>query len=479
MSVLGVTMQPSMVPSGSILIGPDVFLQQATLAKQQNDAVGERQAWDHYYDANQRNINRLRWSVQNSGTLATLTFPALSPETLLPETEIPNFRIYDAKNQKDPVFSEARLVRSKGDERNTDPDVNSVYDSLVQSLSFFLERLGLRSIDAKGMVVDAAVNLGQKYNNAYYYNGRIHFGDGDGEIFHNFVQDLTVVAHELGHGIVEMVLGGLTYWSQSGALNEHIADVLGISALQYVLGEMSVPEASWLIGTTAMVPYQDRSSGETISPALRSMSNPGTAYQNHPRIGSDPQSPTMKGYYRGSQDNYGVHINSGIPNHAFYLVATAIGGYSFETIIPIWIEATKALSANPSFQDFANATLKAANNMFPERQDIREAIEIAWTEVLVLGDDAIVIPRAYEIPQGEGRDDIIEIFGLDAQHIADMEQHVLSSALPTMEGVKRCQVGFVLDENNVASLVCLAYVSPQSNIRLPENVNGLPVKTMY
>ena len=417
-------MQPSMVASGSILIGPDVFFQQANLARQRNDTVGEQQAWDHFYDASQRNTARLRQTVQNGGMKAAVFFPALSPEALLPITDIAHFRVFDAKHKEDPNFSEAHLVRSKGDDVHTDPDVNSMYDCLVDSLSFFLEKLGINSIDAKGKVIDAAVNLGEKYNNAYYSNGRIHFGDGDGEIFHNFVQDLSVVAHELGHGIVDMVLGGLTYWSQSGALNEHIADVLGISALQYVLGEVSVPESTWLIGTTSMVSYKDKDTGEMVFPALRSMSHPGTAYQNHPKIGNDPQSPTMDGYYRGSQDNYGVHINSGIPNHAFYLAATAIGGYSFDTMIPIWIGATKALSVNPNFKDFAAATMKAANKLFPDRLDIHSAIESAWTEVLVIGDKAIEVPRAYEIPEGEGRDDIIDIFGLDKALISTMEKAV-------------------------------------------------------
>jgi Zn-dependent metalloprotease len=58
---------------------------------------------------------------------------------------------------------------------------------------------------------------------------------------------------------------------------------------------------------------------------LRSMSEPGTAYDD-PLLGKDPQPAHMKDFIKTREDNGGVHLNSGIPNRAFYLAATAIGG---------------------------------------------------------------------------------------------------------------------------------------------------------
>lgn len=65
------------------------------------------------------------------------------------------------------------------------------------------------------------------------------------------------------------------------------------------------------------------------------MKAPGTAY-NDPLLGKDPQPAHMKDYQKMTDDNGGVHINSGIPNHAFYLVAMELGGYAWEKAGRIW-----------------------------------------------------------------------------------------------------------------------------------------------
>ncbi|MFX4416400.1 M4 family metallopeptidase, partial [Acinetobacter baumannii] len=83
-------------------------------------------------------------------------------------------------------------------------------------------------------------------------------------------------------------------------------------------------QADWLIGAGLLIPKAG-----TNRTALRSMKAPGTAYDD-PILGKDPQPATMAGYYTGGGDNGGVHINSGIPNHAFYLAAIAIGGNSWD-----------------------------------------------------------------------------------------------------------------------------------------------------
>ncbi len=97
-----------------------------------------------------------------------------------------------------------------------------------------------------------------------------------------------------------------------------MSDVFGSLVKQYQL-QQTAGEADWLIGQGLLT--------ENVKGiALRSMKAPGTAYDD-PVLGKDPQPAHMKDYVNTVSDNGGVHINSGIPNHAFYVVATELGGF--------------------------------------------------------------------------------------------------------------------------------------------------------
>lgn len=147
------------------------------------------------------------------------------------------------------------------------------------------------------------------------------FGDGDGEVFERFTRSLSVIGHELAHGVTQYS-AGLAYRNQAGAINESMSDVFGALVEQYVKQE-SAKEASWLIGEGLFTEQVEGS-------ALRSMKAPGTAYDDDV-LGKDPQPDSMDSYVRTSADNGGVHINSGIPNRAFYLLAEALGGNAWES----------------------------------------------------------------------------------------------------------------------------------------------------
>src|SRR5262249_22599978 len=151
------------------------------------------------------------------------------------------------------------------------------------------------------------------------------FGDGDGKVFRRgaFTAAIDVIGHELTHGVTQYT-AGLAYHRQSGALNESISDVFGSLVKQYV-AKQSVEQADWLIGAGIWGSAFDH----TKCTALRSMSDPGSAYDD-PRVGKDPQPADMKGYKPLPDDEDhdwgGVHTYSGIPNRAFYLVAKSLGG---------------------------------------------------------------------------------------------------------------------------------------------------------
>src|SRR3954453_7586281 len=201
------------------------------------------------------------------------------------------------------------------------------------------------------------------------------FGDGDGVLFTDFTGSLDVIAHELTHGITEHT-AGLEYHNQSGALNESMSDVFGSVVKQWKLGQ-SAKDADWLIGAEIFTPGLK-------GDALRSMKAPGSAYDS-PELGKDPQPDHMSKYARlpdtEEGDYGGVHINSRIPNKAFYLTAINIGGNAWEAPGLIWYESLRASNTTTDFQEFADTTSPKAGQLHGANSKEQQAITDAWGEV--------------------------------------------------------------------------------------------------
>jgi Zn-dependent metalloprotease len=227
------------------------------------------------------------------------------------------------------------------------------------------------SIDTKGMRLDSTVHYSEKYNNAFWNGTQMVYGDGDGELFDRFTKCVDVVGHELTHGVTQYE-AALEYWGQSGALNESFSDVFGSLVKQYSLTQ-DAEKADWLIGA-------DLFTKKVKGVALRSMKEPGTAY-NDPTIGKDPQVGHMKKYVETSSDNGGVHINSGIPNRAFYLAAKEIGGYAWEKAGRIWyLTLTDRLRESSDFQNAANLTFEVAGDLYGKSSREQNAVRKAWDQ---------------------------------------------------------------------------------------------------
>lgn len=269
-----------------------------------------------------------------------------------------------------------RLVRREGQEETSDPAVDEAYRWLGATYRFFWEVFGRHSIDDRGMALLGTVHYGRHYENAFWDGSQMVFGDGDGEVFNRFTRSLEVVAHELTHGVIERD-ASLTYQGQSGALNESFADVFGSLVKQYVRGQ-TVEEADWLIGAEL---FTDRVNGR----AMRSMSNPGSAYDD-PLLGRDPQPGHMEDFVETQEDNGGVHINSGIPNRAFYLVATALGGYAWKEAGQLWYDALRdaRLAQNDDFPSFAELTITIAGERPGSGNQLEQAVVDAWRTVGVV-----------------------------------------------------------------------------------------------
>lgn len=273
-----------------------------------------------------------------------------------------------------------KRVRAEGDKPVADASVNRAYTGLGATFRLFLAAFARNSIDGAGLPLDATVHYGRQYGNAFWDGERMVFGDGDGEVFRDFTLALDVIGHELTHGVTQYT-ANLEYYGQSGALNESVSDVFGSLIKQYELGQ-SAGQADWLVGAEL---FTDRVQGD----ALRSLKAPGTAYDDDV-LGKDPQPAHMDDYVRTSSDNGGVHINSGIPNHAFYRLATALEGHAWERAGQIWYDALTSDSLKPDagFSAFAAATVAAAAARFgedgcvgAEQTKEEKAVVQSWSDV--------------------------------------------------------------------------------------------------
>ncbi|WBB59442.1 M4 family metallopeptidase [Streptomyces sp. WMMC500] len=300
----------------------------------------------------------------------------------------PKRTIYDAGRTEDLPGTK---VRGEGDEAVADATVNRAYDGLGATFELFLKGYRRDSVDGAGLPLKATVHYGEDYGNAFWDGEQMVFGDGDGEVFLDFTLAVDVIGHELAHGVTQYT-ANLEYFGQSGALNESVSDVFGSLIKQHLLGQ-SAADADWLIGAGLLAPGV---SGE----ALRSMKAPGTAYDDDV-LGKDPQPATMADYVDTSTDNGGVHINSGIPNHAFYLLATDLGGNAWERAGSIWYDVLTGggLATTADFAAFAAATVAAAEARYGDGAE-RAAVLSAWSQVGVATDAEATVPR--QTPAREG-----------------------------------------------------------------------------
>lgn len=280
--------------------------------------------------------------------------------------------VYDAENGTD---LPGTLVRGEGDPPSQDVAVNEAYDGSGATYDLYHDIYERNSIDDKGLRLDSTVHYDVRYDNAFWNGDQMVYGDGDGRLFNRFTIAIDVIGHELTHGVTQYE-AALNYRNESGALNESFSDVFGSLVKQRSLNQ-TADQADWLIGEGLLA-------AGVQGIALRSMKAPGTAYDD-PILGKDPQPANYKDLYRGTADNGGVHINSGIPNRAFYLAAVAIGGYAWEKAGKIWyITLRDVLRSRSNFKNAANATIAVAGNLYGQDSNEQTAVQSAWKQVGVI-----------------------------------------------------------------------------------------------
>lgn len=309
-------------------------------------------------------------------------------------------RVYDARHR---TKLPGKLIIDSYNDNTKDKDIQQAYQGALKTAQFYLENYDRNSIDNCGMPIISSVHYSRSYNNAFWDSKQMVYGDGDGKIFKHFTTAADVIGHELTHGVTQYGPAKLHYHDQSGALNESISDVFGIQVKQWdsnnpipsiirdgnsTENDSKATYNNWRIGSDLFV------AGDY---ALRSMSNPGTAYKHHPILGNDPQPDRMSAYKHLSQENDfgGVHINSGIPNRAFYLLATELATkssepeylYSFKKAGSIWYNTIQSGEIHPESQfiDFAQKMVDQTLKMYKEGSLEVNAVRNAWQTVEVLG----------------------------------------------------------------------------------------------
>jgi hypothetical protein len=277
------------------------------------------------------------------------------------------------------------VVRTAGDPASGDTSVDEAADGITATLSLYADVYGRASYDGKGAEVVLTVHYEQGYDNAFWNGTQLVFGDGDGKIFGTFTKPVDVLGHEFTHAVTQFT-ANLTYQGQSGALNESVSDCFGACVKQRLLGQTAA-DADWLVGEGIFLPgIQAR--------ALRDMANPGTAYDD-PTLGKDPQVGNMSDYVDTTDDNGGVHTNSGIPNRAFQLAAAAIGGDTWDGAGKVWYAALTGgqVTGDTDFAGFAAATVAAAG-------DHADAVRQAWSTVGVT--PGATVTTSGTAPSGSG-----------------------------------------------------------------------------
>lgn len=229
---------------------------------------------------------------------------------------------------------------------------------------FYNQVLGRHSWDGSGHDLISSCHYDENYNNAFFNGEQMAYGDGDNKLFVYFSRDLSVIGHEFSHGVVQET-AGLVYYYQSGAANESYADKFGIAVKHWFYGQSDPRIANWLIGDEIVGP-------EFPGKAIRSFKNEKAHQWDH--------SPKHMKDYRWLapfEDNGGVHINSGILNHAFYKLCMKLNEPSYGKPIQIAYEGLLKLNQFSQFKDIAKAEHKASQELYGidsyESKTVREA----------------------------------------------------------------------------------------------------------
>ena len=315
----------------------------------------------------------------------------------------------DVIADSNPVFQSD--LASDADNVWTDPVAVDAHTYLGWTYDYIFKRIGVRGLDNGNAPMFGAINVyspqqcvgplpsgefGSLCVNAFWIGppagpggkGMMIFGNGipsnfvltsTGQTIGPLAGALDIVAHELTHGVTDYT-SGLEYRSESGALNEAFSDMVGVAAEAYFQTRGNgLLQADYLIGEDS---FKAQRAGSVSG--IRSIQSPA-AY-------GDPDHYSLR--YTGTEDNGGVHTNSGIPNHAYYLAieggtnrvsgraVTGVGFANRDQIERVFFRAfTQMLPVRATFVQARAATIQSARDLYSSNAAVERAVTDAWTAV--------------------------------------------------------------------------------------------------
>ncbi len=196
------------------------------------------------------------------------------------------------------------------DNTNKDNAALDAHWGAEKTFDYFSSVHNRNSYNNAGAKINSYVHYSNAYDNAYWNGSVMTYGDGSGTFF-DALTSLDVAAHEIGHAVCETT-ANLAYQKESGAMNEGFSDIWG-ACVEYFAAPS---KQTWLIGEDI-----ERRSGHL---SLRSMSNPNAESQPDTYGGTFWKTPNCSPTQ--SNDYCGVHTNSGVLNHWFYILSIGKSG---------------------------------------------------------------------------------------------------------------------------------------------------------
>ncbi len=290
---------------------------------------------------------------------------------------------YDADRVAD--FETVTIVNESGNIFRNPTAVSAHYNASV-AYDYFRQRHGRLAIDGAGGNVLSIINVvnedGSEMDNAYWNGAFMAYGNGD-RIFTPIAGGLDVGGHEMSHGVIGST-AKLVYRDQPGAINEHIADVFGFL----------IEDEDYRLAEDVVIPTGFYSSG-----AMRNMADPHNGGTQLWDGGWQPNH--MDEFYSGTEDNGGVHINSGILNRAFSILTDELGRNAAGDIY--YDALTKYLTASAQFIDLRRAVVRSAQDLFGDNevQVVQQAFDAVGVSDGQIPDDGDENPDPLPNPDDE------------------------------------------------------------------------------
>lgn len=341
-------------------------------------------------DLNGVNRNLNTFSVNGTNYMVNTAKPMFNAgQSQMPDKPVGGIMTLDLRNEPPSESSDLFHVTSTSNNWNNPTAVSAHYNADI-SYEYFRNTFNRNSINGEGGTIISIINVadpddGGGFENAFW-NGRAMFYGNGRNAFEPFAGALDVAGHEMSHGVIENT-ANLEYRYQSGAINESFADIFGVM----------IDRDDWQIAED-IARTQFFPSG-----AMRDMQNPNNGRNQLGEPGWQPKDMTE--YFTGERDNGGVHINSGIVNRAFYLVATDIGKDKAEQIYYRALETY--LTVSSQFIDLRLAVIQSATDLHGAGSAEVQAVQNAYDTVGIT--DGAPTDTDNDIPAAEGDDFILSL----------------------------------------------------------------------